>query len=159
VPRSLRIPLFAFGIATACNPTTTRPEFHPLPMARSAQIFARPQQVIPALSGLVVAESLRVRHSNVRDGYLETDWYDTRSHRSFRSDAGVPDLVHAVKLRCWADPYIPGQTILTIEVAYRRRYDPSRNGRELELLVSEGKAGDSLATNMLEELKKRFGAP
>jgi hypothetical protein len=160
VPRSLRIPHFALGIVViACNPTTTRPDIRPLPKARSAQIFARPQLVIPALSALVVAESLRVRRSNVRDGYLETDWYDTRTHRSFRNDGAVPDLVHAVKLRCWADPYVPGQSILTIEVAYRRRVDPSRDGRELDLLVPEGRAADSLATELLEEMKGRFGSP
>jgi hypothetical protein len=149
----------ALLLFAACDPTTTRPAFRPLPMARSAQIFARPQQVVPALTALVAAESLHVRHASVRDGYVETDWYDTRSCRSFRGDASVPDLVHAVKLRCWADPYVPGQTILTIEVAYRSRYDPSRDGRELELLVPAGRPGDSLATNVLEELKRRFGSP
>jgi hypothetical protein len=158
IPHSAFV-LFAPILLANCNPTTTRPDFHPLPMARSAQIFARPHQVIPALTSVVAAESLRVRHASIRDGYLETDWYDTRTRRSFRNDAAVPDLVHAVKLRCWADPYVPGQTILTVEVAYRRRYDPSRNGRDLELLVPEGRAGDSLATDVLEQLKRRFGSP
>lgn len=158
--RPFRISHFAFAIGiAACNPTTTRPDIRPLPKARSAQLFARPQLVIPALSAVVAAESLRVRRSNVRDGYLETDWYDTRTRRSFRNDGSVPDLVHAVKLRCWADPYIPGQTILTIEVAYRRHYDPSLEGRELDLLVPPGQAADSLAIDMLEEMKKRFGSP
>ena len=105
------------------------------------------------------AESLRVRRANPRDGYLETDWYNTRTHRSFRDDAAVPDLAHTVRLRCWADPYIPGESILTIEVAYRLRYDPSRAGRDFETLVPTGQAGDTLAGTLLARLKRRFGSP
>ena len=123
--------LTALLFFAACNPTTTRPDFRPLPQARAAQILARPQQVIPAAAALVVAGSLRVRHASPRDGYLETDWYDTRTHRSFRDGAAPSDLAHTVKLRFWADPYVPGETILTLEVAYRLRYDPSRDGRDL----------------------------
>jgi hypothetical protein len=154
-----RIPHFAFSIfALACNPTTTRPDFRPLPQARAAQILARPQQVIPAAAALVVAESLRVRHASPRDGYLETDWYDTRAHRSFRDGAAAPDLAHTVKLRFWADPYVPGETILTLEVAYRLRYDPSRDGRDLETSVPAGQEGDTLADSLVVRLKRQFGS-
>lgn len=146
-------------LIAACTPHTTRPDFQPLPQARTVQLLARPRLVIPALAAMVAAESLRVRRANQRDGYLETDWFDTRSHRSFRNDAAVPDLAHAVKLRCWADPYVPGQTILTLEVAYRPRYDPSRDGRELDLLVPAGQLGDTLAGTLLAQLKQRFGSP
>jgi hypothetical protein len=120
--------------------------------------LARPQQVIPALATLVTAESLRVRHASPQDGYLETEWYDTRTHRSFRDGAAVPDLARAVKLRCWADPYVPGETILTLEVAYRPRYDPSRIGRELETSVPAGQDGDTLADSLLVRMKRRFGS-
>jgi hypothetical protein len=143
---------------SSCNPTTTRPNFSPLPLARAAQILGRPQQVIPALAVLVAAESLRVRRASPRDGYLETEWYDTRTHRSFRDGAAVPDLARTVKLRCWADPYVPGETILTLEVAYRLRYDPSRSGRDFEMLVPGGQAGDTLADSLLARLKRRFGS-
>ena len=151
--------LTALFFLAACTPITQRPDFPPLPLARAAQILARPQQVIPALAILVAAESLRVRRASPRDGYLETDWYDTRTHRSFRDGAAVPDLAHTVKLRCWADPYIPGESILTLEVAYRLRYDPSRTGRDFEILVPAGQTGDSLAEGLLAELKRRFGSP
>ena len=144
---------------SSCNPTTTRPNFSPLPLARAAQILARPQQVIPALAILVAAESLRVRRASPRDGYLETEWYDTRTHHSFRDGAAVPDLAHTVKLRCWADPYVPGETILTLEVARRLRYDPSRNGRDLESAVPPGQPGDTLVDSLLARVKRRFGSP
>jgi hypothetical protein len=156
----LRMPQSAIVIlALACTPITTRPDFAPLPLARAAQILARPQQVIPALAGLVAAESLLVRRASPRDGYLETEWYDTQTHRSFRDGAAVPDLAHTVKVRCWADPYVPGETILTLEVAYRLRYDPSRSGRDFEILVPGGQAGDTLADSLLARVKRRFGSP
>lgn len=156
----VRIPHFAFLIsALACTPITKRPDFAPLPLARAAQVLARPQQVIPALADLVAAESLKVRRASPRDGYLETEWYDTRTHRSFRDGAAVPDLAHTVKVRCWADPYVPGETILTLEVAYRLRYDPSRTGRDFEMLVPAGQPGDTLGDSLLARVKRRFGAP
>ena len=157
--RLFRISHFALAIAlAACTPTTTRPDFPPLPQARAARISARPQQVIPALMALVVAESLRVRRANPRDGYLETDWYDTRTRRSFRNGAAVADLAHTVKLRFWADPYVPGETILTLEVAYRLRYDPSRAGRDLDTAVPPGQRGDTLADSLLTRVKRQFGS-
>jgi hypothetical protein len=158
-PRLLRIAHFAFLIAAlACTPTTKRPDFPPLPLARAAQILARPQQVIPALAVLLVAESLRVRRMSLRDGYLETDWYDTRTRRSYRSGARVPDLARAVKVRCWADPYVPGETVLTLEVAHQLRVDPSRPARDFEASVPAGQAGDTLADSLLARIRRRFGS-
>jgi len=155
-----RIPHSAFAICVAaCNPTTTRPDFRPFPQAQTVLLVARPLQVIPYLATLVQAESLRVRRASPRDGYLETDWYDTRTRRSYRDGQGVPNLASSVKLRCWADPYVPGETVLTLEVAYRLRYDPSRNGRDWETVVPSGQAGDSLTGTLFAQLKERFGSP
>ena len=141
----IRIPHSAFAICVAaCNPTTTRPDFRPLPQARAAQIFARPQQVIPALAALVTAESLRIQRANPRDGYLETEWYDTRTRRSFRKGAAVPDLAHAVKLRGWADPYVPGQDHLTLEgvsTPLRSLADRARPGNGSATRAIRGHAG------------------
>ena len=155
----LPVRLSALVLLAACTPITTRPDFRPLPQALSLLLVARPQQVIPVLAALVAAESLRVRRASPRDGYLDTDWYDTRTHRSFADGAGVPNLARSVKLRCWADPYVPGETILTLEVAYRPRDDPSRTERDLETLAPKGHDGYAVAEGLLAKLKKRFGSP
>src|SRR3989440_12449231 len=94
----------------ACTPVTTRPDFLPDPQAARLVLDAPPARVTPEIAALVVAESLEVERVNVRDGYVETAWYDTRSRRSFRGARDVPDLAATVKIRCWADPYVPGQT-------------------------------------------------
>jgi hypothetical protein len=121
-------------------------------------LLAPRERVIPALAGFVMADSLRVRRMNTEDGYLETEWYDTRTHRSYMSNR-VPDLGSAVKLRCWADPYVASETMLTIEAAYRPRYDPSQLERHLELVVPPERDGGKLAAQLLARLKERFGSP
>ena len=142
----------------ACTPVTTRPDFKPFPESPIVVLLAPRQRVISALAGFVMADSLRVKRVNAEDGYLETEWYDTRTHRSFEGNR-VPDLGSAVKLRCWADPYVASETILTIEAAYRPRYDPSRPERDLELVVPPDRDGAKLAAGLLVRLKERFGSP
>ena len=155
-----RISHSAFALLlAACNPATTRPDLRPFPQALTAVLLARPERVIPVLATLVAAESLRVKRASPRDGYLETDWYDVRTHRSFGDGDHVPDLAGTVKLRGWADPYVPTETIFTIEAAYRPRYDPSRLERDLEAVVPEGHDGYKLAAKLLAQLKEKFGSP
>ena len=120
-------------LLAACTPVTARPDFRPFPQATTVLLVTRPQLVIPYLKTLMAAESLGVKRASPPDGYLEGHWYDTGTRRSIHSDAGVSDLARTVKIRCWADPYVPGETMLTLEVVYRPRYDPSRLERELEI--------------------------
>ena len=64
-----------------------------------------------------------------------------------------------MKIRFWADPWVPGQTRLTVEPMYRPRYDPSRGERALEAIVDKDHAGYKLAQQFVDGLKKRFGVP
>jgi len=146
-------------LAISCNPASTRPDFRPLPQAPTELLATSRERIIPILTTLVEAESLRVRRSNAVDGYLETDWFNLRTHRSYRDNRYVPDLAHTVKLRCWTDPYVPSQAILTIEVVYRPRYDPSRTERELEALVLPDHDGHALVDSLLKRARERFGLP
>jgi len=143
----------------SCTPVSTRPDFHPFPESQTVLLVTRPQSVIPYLETLLAAESLRVRRANTRDGYLEAHWYDTGTHRSTHSNDSVKDLANTVKIRCWADPYVPGETMLTVEVVYRPRYDPSRIERELEAPVPADHAGVKLADKLVAKLKEKFGTP
>src|SRR6267378_8039075 len=151
--------LSACVLSFACTPVTTRPDFLPDPQAPQILLDARPARVTPEIAGFVAAESMQVERTNVRDGYVETAWYDTRSHRSFRGARDVPHLGATVKIRCWVDPYVPGQTRLTIEAVYRPRYDPSRAERDLEVIVPRDHAGHAIAERLVAALKKRFGTP
>jgi len=131
----------------------------PDPLALEVTLLARPERVTAELPAVVAAESLRVERTNVRDGYLETAWYDTRTGRSHPGLGDVPNLGANVKLRFWADPYVPGQTRLVVEAVYRPRYDPSRVERDMEVIVPKDHAGWAIAQTLIEKLKQRFGTP
>ena len=157
-----RISRSAFRIVvllSACTPVTTRPNFMPDPRALEVIVLARPERVTAELPALVAAESLRVERTNVRDGYLETAWHDTRTGRPHSGMSDVPHPRATVKLRFWADPYVPGQTRLVVEVVYRPRYDPSRTERDMEVIAPEDHPGWALARTLVEKLKQTFGTP
>ena len=157
-----RIPHSAFRIClllAACTPVTTRPDFFPYPEAPILILDARPERVTRELATLVPAESLRIERMNARDGYLETAWYDAKTGRSFAGARDLPDLPASVKIRCWADPYVPGQTRLTVEAVYRPRYDPSLPERDLEVIVPKDHPGSGIAGRLIEKAKQRVGVP
>src|SRR6266498_2407861 len=161
VLRTARPParLTAVFLLFACTPVTTRPDFFPDSQAPAVTLMARPERVTAELPSLVAAESLLVERTNVRDGYLETAWYDTRTGRSRRGTGDVSDLAASVKIRFWADPYVPGQTRLTVEVVRRPRYDPSRTERDMEVVVEKEHPGRAIAEKLMEKLKDKFGTP
>ncbi len=154
---TVRLSLAVFLLS--CTPVTTRPDFRPDPRALVVVLNARPERVTAELANLVPAESLEVARSNVRDGYVETAWYDTQAHRTRRHERDISNLAATVRIRFWADPYVPGQTRLTIEPVYRPRYDPSRVERDLEVILSKDDEGYKLAQKFVEKLKERFGVP
>src|SRR3989442_383046 len=84
-------------LLAACTPVTTRPDFRPDPRALVVILDARPERITAALDSLVPAESLEVAHSSVRDGYVETAWYDTQAHRSRHHEREIANLGATVK--------------------------------------------------------------
>ncbi len=154
---------FSVAVSTVtslfCTPITTRPDFRPDPRAPVVTLNARPEPVTLGIDSLVRAESLEVVHVNVRDGYVETAWYDTKAHRSAHHEREIHDPGATVKIRFWADPWVPGQTRLTVEPVYRPRVDPSRTERDLEVILTKEHEGYKIAQELVEKLKKRFGVP
>jgi hypothetical protein len=162
LPLQFRIPHSALRLClllAACTPVTTRPDFRPDPRAPGVILNARPERVAAELANLVPAESLEVARFNVRDGYVETAWYDTEARRTRHHERDIVNLGVTVKIRFWADPYVPGQTRLTAEPVYRPRYDPSRPERDLEMILSKEQAGYKIAEKLVAKLKERFGVP
>src|SRR5881275_3318544 len=146
-------------LVAACTPVTTRPDFKPDPRALVVVLNARPERVAVALDSLVPAESLEVARSNVRDGYVETAWYDTEARRTRHHERDIASFTRTVKIRFWADPWVPGQTRLTIEPVYRPRVDPSRTERDLEVIATPEHGGYKVAQELIEKLKQKFGTP
>ena len=151
------IRLSAFLFVAACTPVTTRPPFLPSPQAVVVVVDAPPPRVVPEAVGWLTNQGLRVEWSSPRDGYVETAWYNLRTHASTIGETDPGDLLTTVKIRCWADPNVPGKSQLTVEAVYRPMLDPSRPGRDLEVVVPQGSEGYRIAEQLVEALKQRFG--
>jgi hypothetical protein len=143
-----RAGLLVVLLGTACTPVTTRPDFAPYPEALHAVINATPARVTEEAGTWLAAHGPRVQHASPIDGFLETGWYDATD------SASAPVLV---KIRLWADPYVPGKSRVTVEAVYRPMEDPSRTPRDLERAVPEDSAGQRLAERLLKALSEKLG--
>ncbi len=151
------IPFSALVLLAACTPVTTRPPFLPSPQSLVQVLGAPPPQVVPEAVGWLTSQGLRVEWSSPQDGYVETAWYNVRTHVSTSGEADPGDLLNSIKIRCWADPYIPSKSQVTVEAVYRPMLDPSRPDRDLEVVVPEGSDGHRIAVQLVEALKQKLG--
>ena len=164
--RSFRAPRSAFRVwslllAASCNPHSTRPIFLPFPETPVIYLDASPARVTQEITAGLTARGLRIARSVPRDGYVETDWYDPVTRRSFKTERDLPslELERVYRIRCWSDPDVLGASKVTIEPTVRPRYDPSRIARDLEQLAPQGHAGRVLVDSLAEAVKRTLGVP
>lgn len=152
----LRLALAALLLACACRPNTTRPAITPYPEAAGVEIRLRPQEATRRLAEALQAESLPPARVRLRDGYIETAWLDSATGRpTSRRPLGTD----VVRLRAWADPGRPGNTVLTVETLYRPFADPSLPERELERPVAPTHPTAMKVERILQALLERHGGP
>ena len=144
-------------VLAACSPVTTRPPFLPYPQALVTVLDAPPNRVVPEALGWLTSQGLQAQWSSPQDGYVESAWFNLRTHTSVFGEGDPGDLLFTVKIRCWADPDIPGKTQLTVEAVYRPVLDPSRPERDLEEIVPQGSEGYRIAQQLIDALKQKFG--
>jgi hypothetical protein len=156
----VRLPLQLLWLtvgAAACQPSTTRPPFPPLPEAAGSEIRLPVPMATSKLAEALKADSIPARKVRLRDGYIETPWFDARNGRPIGQRRAIGPGV--VRIRAWADPARPGSTQLTVETLYRPRVDPSLPYRELEREVSPNHPGAKKVDAVLLRLLQRFGGP
>lgn len=147
--------VLALGTA-ACQPTTTRPPFPPLPEALGQELRLPVREATRRLAEALRADTIPIRRIELRDGYLESPWFDARSGRPTRRR---PVGTGIVRVRAWADPARPGNSQLTVETLYRPLLDPSLPDRELERAVERDHRVARKVEAVLGRLVKRYGAP
>jgi hypothetical protein len=140
--------------AAACQPNTTRPGFVPLPEAAGTEIRLVPREATRQVAEALRASAVPVRTIRLRDGYLETGWFDVQSGRQTRRR---PLGTRTVRVRAWADPARPGSSQLTVETTYRLRVDPSLPERELDRQVSKTHPVAVKVEGILKKLVERYG--
>jgi len=121
--------LLAILTLSACDPTTTRPDVTPIPEARSIEVRLSRQGAITKLHQALLADSFPIQAVSTQDAWLETPWFDALTLRPTGSQRLGPDVV---KLRGWADPARPGNSLIIVELVYRPLADPSVPQRELD---------------------------
>jgi hypothetical protein len=140
----------------ACHPNTTRPAIVPLPEAAATEIRLVPQEATSRLAEAMVADSIPLVRMHARDGYIESRWIDSATGRATQRR---PIGTGTVRVRAWADPGRPGNSVLTVETVYRPMADPSLPDRELERQVPKGHPVAAKVEAELAELLKRYGGP
>jgi hypothetical protein len=148
--------LVVVAVISACRPNTTRPPVTPYPEAAGVEIRLRPIEATRRLAEALQADSLTPTTVRLRDGYLETGWLDSATSKP---TVNRPIGTSVVKLRAWADPGRPGNSVLTVETLYRPLADPSLPERELERQVPVTHPTAIKVEQVLAALLKRHGGP
>ena len=149
--------LVLLAAATACQPATTRPAFLPRPEALGAELRLSVSDATRRLAESLRGDSIPVRTVRLRDGYIETSWFASKTGRPVRGQQPLGS--GTVRVRAWADPARPGSTQLTVETLYRPVADPSLPERELERQVPANHPAAKKVQAALGRLMERYGAP
>ncbi|HEY8196371.1 MAG TPA: hypothetical protein VIG04_05310 [Gemmatimonadales bacterium] len=109
------------------------------------------------LAEALKADSIPTQKVRLRDGYIETPWFEARNGRPAAQRRAIGTGV--VRIRAWADPVQPGSSQLTVETLYRPLADPSLPSRELERQVSPDHPVAKKVDTALQKLVERYGGP
>lgn len=150
------VALAALGAGLACNPATSRPLFGPVPAVRPVEIELPLADATQRLAELLVADSIPVTRVEIRDGYLETPWFDAATGQPVSRRPLGPGTV---RVRGWVDPSQPGHSALTVETVYRPIADPSLPERELDVLVPPDDPAAVRVRRVIDRLVERYGEP
>lgn len=138
------------ALCSACGAGGVRPTFRPFPQAIVDTVVGEPEEIVEHLSELLQAEGIELRWVRIREGYVETKWFDpvdgtTGGGRSLNT-AGI------VRLRFWTDIVMEHQSVVVGEAVRRRVVDPSLPVRETEVHVPEDHLGYVILLRVLEAL-------
>lgn len=154
--RDLLVWVAAAAGVGGCQPATSRPPFPPAPQAAITEMRLPAGEATRLLAEAFQADSMPVRRVEVRDGWLETRWFDAASGQP---TARRPLGINTVRVRAWADPTHPGSSKVTVETVYRPLADPSLSERELDREVPRDHPVAIKVRAALQDLVKRFGGP
>ena len=119
-------------VALSCNPNTTRPPIHPMLGASTIEVELDVPTATAEVAEALRRDSIPVAVLELRDGYLETPWFESATGMPTTQRPLGPDVV---RVRAWVDVKQPGHSRITVEVVYRPWADPSLPERELERIA------------------------
>jgi hypothetical protein len=140
----------------ACQPGTTRPSFTPLPEAETVEIRISPTEATRRLSEVMKEDSIPAARVELRDGFIESRWFDPLTGQPTTSR---PIGTRIVRVRAWSNPGRPGFALITVETVYHAMADPSLPPRELERQVPRDHPVATKVRAALADMLKRYGGP
>ena len=121
--------LSVIALLASCSPATTRPPFEPQPEARTGLVGLEVGAATERLAEALKAQNIPATRVVVRDGYVETPWFDAATGtRASGRTLGE----NRVRVRGWVKPAGRYTSAITVEAVYRPFADPSATERELE---------------------------
>ena len=153
-PRCPAAPLLACLLA--CQPSTTRPSFGPLPMAAEAVVDLDVAKATTVLAEALKSDSIPVTRVEPRDGYLETGW--------FIAATGVPSTARplgdsVVRVRGWVNAYGKERGSIHAETAVRMLANPALPPRELDRQASDSNPAAVRVARVLDAMARRYPVP
>lgn len=142
-------------LLAACSPFTTRPYFPPVTGAAQAEIELDLEDATETLAAVLRSDSLPVTRVELRDGYIETAWFDATTKAPTGSRRLGPDVV---QIRAWVDPSRQGYSVLTVETVYRPLADPSLSPRDLDRQVPPDHIVGKRVTEIVIELARLYSS-
>jgi len=153
--RSLRTLMLVVAVLLGCKATTARPYFPPATGAPQTEIELDVKEATEALADVLKGDSLPVVQVVLRDGFVETAWFETENKRATHGRRLGPDVV---QVRAWVDPSRPGHSRIVIETVYRPLADPSLSGRELDRQVAPDHPIGKRMTEIITQLAKLYSS-
>lgn len=142
------------SVLAACYPTTTRPAFRALPGSPTTEVQLEVPEATRAVALALYDDSIPVRRTEAKDGWLESDWFDPRTLHVTTARPLGPEVV---KVRAWIDPTRPTYSNITIEAVYRPLADPSLPARMLDRSVSDSTPLAARIRDVMKALTTRYG--
>lgn len=127
-----------------------RPTFQAFPQAITDTIDGEPEAIVEQLSELLTEEGIEPRWVRVREGYVETKWFDPATGRMGGGRSLNAEGI--VRIRFWTDLVMGHQSVVVGEAVRRRVIDPSLPERETEVHVQPEHAGYEILQRILEHL-------
>lgn len=149
-------PMWTMAGLIACQPATSRPPFPPVPQAAVIEVRLPPREATRLLAEALQADSIPATRVDLRDGWLETGWFEPASGQRTGHRPIGPDVV---RVRAWADPTHAGNSKVTVETLYHPAADASLPERELDRQVPRDHSVAIKVRAALQELVKRYGGP
>jgi hypothetical protein len=138
---------------SACKPGTVRPYFPPVTGAAQTEIELEPKNATAELADVLRSDSMPVTKVVIRDGYIETAWFNAATKRVARGRRLGPNVV---QVRAWVDFTRQGHSKLTVETVYRPLADASLSPRDLDRQVPPDHPTGKRVSEIVTELTKLY---